>query len=96
MDNFNTNKRNIKAGKLSVKVTSIYLTEHKAGLRVETRRFSARLKPSSTVEIELLRGDGKLLLKTSYLKTTLESPTKNVIDSIVEEYIQYAKDHNMI
>lgn len=86
----------IKAGKLSIKVTSIYLSGHDAGLRIEVRRFFSKLRPSPTFEIELLRGDGKLILKTTYDKTVLKSPTKNDIEAVLDKYIQYAKEKKWI
>lgn len=86
----------LKAGKLSIKVTSILLSGLDAGLRIEIRRFSSKINPSPTYEIELLRGDDKLLLKSSYEKTVFKSPTKQDIDDTVNKYIQHAKDNNWI
>ncbi|QCJ45586.1 hypothetical protein FAY30_27025 (plasmid) [Bacillus sp. S3] len=70
------------------------MTKLKASTRIEIRRLKS--SRGSTVEIELLHGDGVLVLKHSYIKTVLQNPTKVEIDNLIEEYIHYAEEANLI
>lgn len=56
------------------------------------RRFTY----TQTVEIELLVGDGVLTQKKIFKQTAFKNASKKRIDSIVEQYIQYAKDLGLI
>ncbi|MEI2358806.1 hypothetical protein [Mesobacillus zeae] len=51
---------------------------------------------NTTVEIELLRGDNVILLKTLYDKVILQSPTQKEVDAVINRYIEYAEENHLI
>jgi hypothetical protein len=67
----------------SVKISTYYLSEFDSGIRVEVRRDSL----SKTVEIFLLIGDDKVILKREIDKLVLQNPTKRQIEKMVMKFI---------
>lgn len=92
--NFGRDDKRVRKGPYEIRITTYYLSKHKASIRVEVRRLKS--VRGSTVEIELLRGDDVIILKHTYKNTVLQNPTKKEIDKIVDEYIKYAEEHKMI
>lgn len=83
-------EKQIREGKLKVKITTYYMSKHPAGLRIEVRKVSN--KKRTTVEVELLIGDDILVLKKSYKHEVLIDPKKKDIDSLIDEMVLYAKE----
>lgn len=86
-------ERQIREGKLKVKITTYYMSKHPAGLRIEVRKVSN--KKRTTVEVELLIGDDKLLLKKSYKHEVLIDPKKMEIDTLIDDMVLYAKEKHV-
>lgn len=95
-EDFETTEKRVRKGPYEIRITTHYLSKSKlkAGTRIEVRVLSS--VRGRTVEIELLRGDDKILLKHSYRKTVLQNSPKKVIDKIVEEYIKFAEENKLI
>lgn len=93
MENYEFEEKQIREGKLSIKVTKYFLQKIKSGLRIEVTRFST--KHSKTVEIELIYGDDQLILKKSYKKIILEKPKKSEVDATVKNFISFAKKNHL-
>ncbi|MFT9493872.1 MULTISPECIES: hypothetical protein [Bacillota] len=88
-DKYDKTDKKVRFGRYNIKVTTYYLWKHKAGLRIEVRRFTW----TQTVEIELLTGDDIVTLKRVHRRKALKNGTKKEVDKVVEEFIQYAKDN---
>ncbi|KZE67966.1 hypothetical protein AWM68_17490 [Fictibacillus phosphorivorans] len=91
-ESYQTTDKKFRFGKHAIKITSYHLTEHRAGVRVEVRRFTR----TQTVEIDLLIGDDSLLLKRIYRRKAIQNATKKQVDIVVNEMIEYAKEKRLI
>lgn len=91
-------KKSKKLGDYELTTTVLLLSKskHPSGVRIEFRKLSFPRRRTFTVEVELLRGDGKILLKHSYRKVTLQNPTKIQLDAVTEEFKQYAREQKLI
>lgn len=85
-------ERKVRFNRHEIIITTYYLWNHKAGLRIEVRRFSR----TQTVEIELLLGDDVLVLKKIHKREVLKNPSKKEIDKVVERFIDYACELNLL
>ncbi|RBP85970.1 hypothetical protein DFO70_1362 [Cytobacillus firmus] len=88
-----TDKR-VREGKVNIKITTYYLSEIKAGLRIEVRRLSTKRK--STAEIELVWGDDNIILKKSLNKAFLENPKNKEVNAYIEEFIKESKKKGLL
>lgn len=78
--------------KYIIKTTILYLTEYKAGLQINIKRFTM----TNTVETFLLMGDNIDIEKKIYLKKAIKQPGKKDIMKVVEEFILYSLKNGLI
>ncbi|GAA2718692.1 hypothetical protein GCM10009865_54990 [Aeromicrobium ponti] len=81
--------KQVRDGKVNIKNTTYYLSEIKAGLRIEVRRLSTKRK--ATAEIELVWGDNNIILKKSQKKVVLENPKTKEVNAYIDELIKYSQ-----
>lgn len=79
--------KQVREGKVNLKITTYYLSEIKAGLRIEVRRLSTKRK--ATAEIELVWGDDNIILKKSLKKGILENPKNKEVNAYIDELLEY-------
>ncbi|MCU1808269.1 hypothetical protein [Cytobacillus firmus] len=86
-EEFEFNDKQVREGKVNLKITTYYLSEIKAGLRIEVRRLSTKRK--ATAEIELVWGDDNIILKKSLKKGILENPKNKEVNAYIDELLEY-------
>ncbi|MBU8772004.1 hypothetical protein [Cytobacillus oceanisediminis] len=91
---FEYTDKQVREGKVNIKITTYYLSEIKAGLRIEVRRLSTKRK--STAEIELVWGDDNIILKKSLNKAFLENPKNKEVNAYIEEFIEESKKKGLL
>jgi hypothetical protein len=91
---FEYTDKQVREGKVNIKITTYYLSEIKAGLRIEVRRLSTKRK--STAEIELVWGDDNIILKKSLNKAFLENPKNKEVNAYIEGFIEESKKKGLL
>ncbi|KAF0817666.1 MULTISPECIES: hypothetical protein [unclassified Cytobacillus] len=86
--------KQVREGKVNIKITTYYLSDIKAGLRIEVRKLSTKRK--STAEIELVWGDDNIILKKSLRKVVLENPKTKEVNAYIDDFIEYSKKKGLL
>lgn len=86
--------KQVREGKVNIKITTYYLSDIKAGLRIEVRKLSTKRK--STAEIELVWGDDNIILKKSLKKEVLENPKTKEVNACIDDFIVYSKKKGLL